>query len=327
MKNQSVVLLLLFSILLLPPLPAQAPAAPKAQPPPPPPGTPMATLEEALTPEAVIASVDGKSVTYGELEAVLKSLPAQSQQAALQDRRTFVEQYVMLRRLVEQAEKEKLDQRSPYKEAVAYSRMQVLYQAVINEKYQQTEVSRPDQQKFYDANKDRFTQAKVKVLYVSFTATPPPQTDPKAKKILNEAEAKAKIEGLLKQIRGGADFVKLVKEHSEDATSAAKDGDFGAIRKSDKIPEAIRSVIFALKAGEVSQPVRQPNGFYLFRVEELTVEPFEQVRQNIYTELKGERFKQWMESMQKGISLKIENQGFFTPKTMAVPLPAPPKPK
>ena len=229
--------------------------------------------------------------------------------------------------MVEQAEKDKLDQRSPYKEAVAYSRMQVLYQAVINEKYQQTAVSLPEQQKFYDANKDRFTQAKVKVLYISFTATPPPQTDPKARKILNEAEAKAKIEGLLKQIRAGADFVKLVKEHSEDATSAAKDGEFGTIRKSDKIPEAIRSVIFSLKAGEVSPPVRQPNGFYLFRVEELTVEPFEQVRQNLYTELKGARFKQWMDAMQKGINLKIENQSFFAPKTMPVTIPPPPKPK
>ena len=327
MKNLSVVLLFLFSILTAPAYPAQAPASPKTQPPPPPPGAPMVTLEEALAPGAVVAAADGKPVTYGELDAVLKSLPAQSQQAALQDRRTFVVQYVMLRRLVEQAEKDKLDQRSPYKEAVAYSRMQVLYQAVINEKYQQTEVSKEEQEKFYQANKDRFTQAKVKVLYISFTATPPPQTDPQARKILNEAEAKAKIEGLLKQIRAGADFVKLVKEHSEDATSAAKDGDFGAIRKSDKIPEAIRSVIFSLKAGEVSPPVRQPNGFYLFRVEELTVEPFEQVRQNLYTELKGDRFKQWMDSMQKDINLKIENQAFFAPKTMPVPLPAPPKPK
>jgi len=123
MKNQSVVLLFLFSILTAPAYPAQAPASPKTQLPPPPPGAPMVTLEEALAPGAVVAAADGKPVTYGELDAVLKSLPAQSQQAALQDRRTFVVQYVMLRRLVEQAEKDKLDQRSPYKEAVAYSRM------------------------------------------------------------------------------------------------------------------------------------------------------------------------------------------------------------
>lgn len=326
MIKKSAALLFLCSILTAPVRPAQAPASPKPQPPPPP-GGPTVTLEEALAPSTVVATADGKPVTYGELEAVLKSLPAQSQQVALQDRKMFVEQYVMLRRLVEQAEKDQIDQRSPYKEALAYSRMQVLYQAMVNEKYQKLEVPLEDQKKYYEANKDRFTQAKVKVIYISFTATPPPQTDPSAKKILNEAEAKAKIEDLSKQLRAGADFVKLVKEHSEDATSAAKDGDFGAIRKSDKIPETIRSVIFSLKAGEVSPPVRQPNGFYLFRVDELSVEPFEQVRQNIYTELKGERFKQWMESMQKGIQLKIENQAFFTPKTMPLALPPPPKPK
>jgi hypothetical protein len=34
-----------------------------------------------------------------------------------------------------------------------------------------------------------------------------------------------------------------------------------------------------------------------------------------------------MESMQKDIQLKIEKPAFFTPKTMPLQLPPPPKPK
>jgi len=285
---------------------------------------PTVTMTVDLPPETVVASVDGNKITMGDLQAVLKTLPQQAQQQALQDPRKFVEQYAMLRRLYELAEKDKLDQRTPYKEALAYSRMQVLFQAEINERYNAIPVSPEEQQKFYEANKDRYTQANVKVIYIPFSATPPP-SDPKAKKVLNEAEAKAKVEDLLKQIRAGADFVKLVKEHSEDPTSAAKDGDFGTIRKSDRIPDSIKSVIFALKPGEVSAPVRQPNGFYLFRVEQLTEEPYDKVKDAIFAELKNQRLMEWMNALQKGINIKVENETFFTPKTVPLRLPPPPK--
>jgi len=285
---------------------------------------PTVTMTVDLPPEAVVASVDGNKITMGDLQAVLRSLPQQAQQQALQDPRKFVEQYAMLRRLCELAEKDKLDQRTPYKEALVYGRMQVLYQAEINERYKVISVTPEEQQKFYEANKDRYTQANVKVIYIPFSATPPP-SDPKAKKVLNEAEAKAKVEGLLKQIRAGADFVKLVKEHSEDPTSAAKDGDFGTIRKSDRIPDSIKSVIFALKPGEVSAPVRQPNGFYLFRVEQLTEEPYDKVKDSIFTDLKNQRLMEWMNALQKGINIKVENETFFTPKTVPLSLTPPPK--
>ena len=289
-------------------------------------GPPTVTLEEALPPEAVVATVGGKPVTYGELEAFLKALPPQMAQQALAERRNFVEQYALLRHLVGLAEQQKLDQRSPYKEGVAYSRMQVLYQAVINEKFAQIAITPEEAKKFYEANQDRYTQARVRVIYISFMATPPPQADPKAKKVLSEAEAKAKAEDLLKQIRGGADFVKLVKEHSEDATSAAKDGEFGTIRRSDKIPEEIKQVIFSLKPGEVGGPVRQPNGFYLFRIDELSKQSFDEVRDSIQQELKNSRFTEWMEEQRKAVQMKEELPQFFSPKTFELPLPKPPKP-
>src|SRR5205823_14196176 len=100
-------------------------------------------------------------------------------------------------------------------------------------------VTLDEQKKFYEANRDRYTQAKVKVLFISFRTTPPPAvSDPKAKKYLSEPEAKAKIEKLLAEVRGGADFVKLLKENSDDAESLAKDGDFGQlIKRSDNVPD------------------------------------------------------------------------------------------
>jgi len=158
----------------------------------------------------------------------------------------------------------------------------------------------------------RYTQAKVKVLFVSFKANPVPQADPKAKKILTESEARAKVDKLLADIRGGADFVKFVKENSDDAESAGREGDWGdLIRRSDKLPDNIKAAIFSLKPKQVSDPVRVSTGFYLFRLEELTAQPFEQVRDDIWIEIRQGHFNKWLENTQKDIQVKIENPEFF----------------
>jgi len=119
-------------------------------------------------------------------------------------------------------------------------------------------------------------------------------------------------------LQAGADFVKLVKENSGDAASAAKDGDFGTFRRSDKLPEEIKQVIFALKPGENSRPVRQANGFYIFRVEEATVVPLDTVRNQIIEELTNKRMNEWIQATQKSVEIKIENEAAFAP----APVPA-----
>lgn len=220
------------------------------------------------------------------------------------------------------AEASKLDQQSPYKERLEYQRMQLLLNAQLEQVSLQIPVSAEDQKKFYEANPDRYTQAKVKVIYIPFTATPSPAApaDPKAKKPLTEAEAKAKAEGIVKEVRGGGDFVKMVKEHSEDETSAAKDGDFGQpISRADSIPEDIKKTIFGLKPGEVSEPVRQPNGFYVFRLEEMKVQAYDEVRDAIFKELKEAGFKRWFDAQQKQVNVKFENEAYFAPQAPAAP--------
>ena len=103
----------------------------------------------------------------------------------------------------------------------------------------------------------------------------------------------------------------LVKAHSEDATSASKDGDFGSFRRSDRLPDEVKSVVFDLKPGEVSKPVRQPNGFYLFRAEETGVEPLEKVRDRVAENLRTSRFNEWVQATQRSVEVKIENQAAF----------------
>ncbi|MEN6608338.1 MAG: peptidylprolyl isomerase [Bryobacteraceae bacterium] len=270
--------------------------------------TPAVTLD-SLPGESVVATIDGKGVTAAELQSILRVLPPAARQQAMRTPRQFLEQFGLLRKLSQMAEAAKLYDRSPLKEQIEYNRMVALAQAQLMEEQGKITVPAEDVKKAYEADKDKYTQAKLKVIYIPYSTVPSLKKDPSGK-TLTEPEAKAKATKLVADARGGADFVKLVKAHSGDPDSAAKDGDFGPIKKSDRIPEAIR-VIFDLKAGEISDPIRQANGYYIFRVQEIGVQPFAEVENQVSNELRQQRFNDWIMSTQKSIPIKIENEAVF----------------
>src|SRR5665647_1859247 len=225
-----------------------------------------------LPDETVVAIFgDGTKLTMGGFRRIYEALPPANQQMALRDHKLWLHQWELMRKLSKMAEDEKLDQESPYKETLAYARMNVLLAAEINAAMNRVVVEPGDIVKYYDSNKQKYTQVRVKAIYIAFS---------------DEAAAKAKATKLLAAIKGGADFVKLVKDNSDDETSREKDGDFATLRSSDNIPDAFRAAVFALKKGDVSEPLKQPNGFYLLRAEEVTVRPLSEVRDEIYNDLK-----------------------------------------
>jgi peptidyl-prolyl cis-trans isomerase C len=259
----------------------------------------------SITPDTVVATFgQGQKVTLGELTGFLNSLPPQMQQSALHNRKEFVQQFALMHKLAEMAEEAHLDQTSPTKDNLRFNRMYLLMNAELHTVMEGITVPVEESKAYYEKNKDHFSQVKVKALYVAFAAEGASAAD--GKKRLTEPEAEAKVGKLRAQIVTGADFVKLVKENSDDPTSAAKDGDFGVIKHGDKLPDAIREAVFSLKAGEVSAAVKQPNGFYLFRAEEITPEPYNDVQSDIVDELRQIRFKAWMDDIVRGLNLKYD---------------------
>jgi parvulin-like peptidyl-prolyl isomerase len=273
-------------------------------------------------PETVLASFEGRKLTYAELKRFLSVLDPKQQQLAVRNPKPLIHQYFLWQKLAEMALKEKLDESSPTREQIEYNRTYLLMQAKLNSVLRDMKVDEADLKKYYEANKDKYTQVRVKALYISFSNNPEPGAG--GKKLLSEEEAKAKIEKILAEIRGGADFVKMVKQNSEDTTSAEKDGDFATIRRSDTVPEPVRAAVFALKQGQVSDPVRQPNGFYLFRAEDITVRSYQQMQIEILEEVRQVKSKEWMDKLNNSVDFKVENEAFF--KAAEAPAPAPQSP-
>ena len=269
---------------------------------PPGPGAPAPQMPDLPDQTIIAVFDDGVQFTMADFKRAFAALPPDNQPLALRDRKIFVQQWAFMRKLAQMAEKQKLDQQSPTKEQLEYYRMMILSQTKLSEAMNTMAVEPDEIVKFYDTNRERFKEVRVKALYVSFG---------RGENAPTEDQAKAKAARLLADIRGGADFVKLVKENSDDETSKAKDGDFATLRRNDNIPDAIRSAVFALKQGEVTEPVRQPNGFYLLRADEVRYRPLSQVRDEIFTELKQKHYSQWLDQTNKDTKVEFTSPAFL----------------
>ncbi|HLG99687.1 MAG TPA: peptidylprolyl isomerase [Bryobacteraceae bacterium] len=305
------------ALLLVAPICAQPPASPvQAIPGGPIVGAPgaahAAPAPDEMKSDTVVFEANGKKYTKAEVDKLMALLPPQYQaQARVQPQ--MLSTILIFQKLAEDAVKDELDKRSPYQEQIEFNRTQILAQAEVTIKGNSYIVADDEQKKYYSEHPEKYQEAKVSVIYVAFNPAPG-KTAAEGKALPSEADAKAKIEDLRKQIAGGADFGKLARENSDEKASAAKDGDFGVIKHNSAYPEPVKAAVFALKPGELSQPIRLPNGFYLIRLEQMISPPFDEISTQLLQDMKQERFQDWMKSLQSQYTIKVVDPAYFAPK-------------
>ncbi len=142
-----------------------------------------------------------------------------------------------------------------------------------------------DLHKFYEDNAARFTSApQVRVSHIFIEA-------PRGASAADKAAAKARADALLAQVQAHPDqFAQIAEKNSQDAPSAAKGGDLGYVtRGSTAGGAAFDDAAFALKKDEISKVVESDLGFHILKatdVKPATLQPFDQVKDTIATELK-----------------------------------------
>jgi peptidyl-prolyl cis-trans isomerase D len=148
------------------------------------------------------------------------------------------------------------------------------------------EVSPEEIKRHYEARKDTFKIPKqIRVRDILIKAGPQDTADQLEVK-------KKKAEEILAKAKKTKDFSSLVKQYSE-AEDASKGGDLGWIQKGS-IGEQIESILFSMKAGDLSEVFAAKDGFHILKVEEVKEEkqkPFEEVKDQILQTLKKEKAK------------------------------------
>jgi peptidyl-prolyl cis-trans isomerase C len=260
----------------------QAPAAPPA-----PPAKPVPDVLPAI-----VARVNGVAIPSAELEKAIRNLEANVGNQIPAERRSeiyrgILDQLVEMRLLEQEAAArnikatdaevaagiEEMKKQAPNAEAFtkALASRKMTEADLRNEARQRLAVDKllttevepkaavteADIADFYKKNPQFFMQPEaVRASHILLKAD-----TPEAK-----AAAKAKAQDLLTQIKGGADFAALAKQHSNDG-SAQAGGDLGFFPRGQMV-KPFEDAAFALKAGEVSPIVESEFGYHIIKSSE-----------------------------------------------------------
>lgn len=119
---------------------------------------------------------------------------------------------------------------------------------------------------------------------------------------LERQQASEKLVSIRGALLAGGDFSEYASRLSDDAGSAAKGGDLGWLNPGDTVPE-FNEILFGLKVGEVSQPVRTVFGVHLIKlnqVEEADVSNQEQrnrIAEQIRRRKTGQQYSAWLSDL------------------------------
>lgn len=166
------------------------------------------------------------------------------------------------------------------------------------------EPSEAELRRFYKDNRGLFTEPEQFRLKVILKLVSPSATAEEWD------QGKATCEALVGKLATGTDFAQLAMEYS-DHESAKKGGDLGFVHKGQLSDEAQAAVI-ALKAGQVSPPVRVLEGYALFRLDERLPEqlhPLAEVREralDLYRRDKAARqWKQFVAGLRADARIEV----------------------
>jgi len=134
------------------------------------------------------------------------------------------------------------------------------------------EITDADLREIYDTDNEQFTEVRARHILLSVQ-------DP-----AQDAAARSKAEGLIRQLRDGASFAQLARRNSDDPGSATEGGDLGFFSLGDLVPEFAQAANEA-KIGEIVGPVRTQFGYHIIEVLERRVTPFEQAREQLRAQL------------------------------------------
>jgi peptidyl-prolyl cis-trans isomerase C len=153
---------------------------------------------------------------------------------------------------------------------------------------------------FYTKNPDQFKQPeRVRASHILIGV--PRGADAAAK-----AQAKAKAEQVLKDVKAGKDFAALAKEHSQDPGSAVNGGDLGFFQQGQMVGP-FNDAAFSLAPGAISDLVETEFGFHIIKVAEKQASrtvPLDEVKPQLEQYLMERNRQEQTDAFVKGLRSK-----------------------
>lgn len=247
--------------------------------------------------DPVLARVGDNEIHLTDLMREAQTLPQQYRSMPLQSIFEPLLQRMIARVLVvNAAEAKELDKRKDVAQEIMRNRAVLLQQVYMQE------LVGPG-----------VSDADVKAYYEKEVASQPGTSEVRARHILLETEAEAKL--LAEKAQKGEDFAALAAAHST-GPSKSQGGDLGFFKAGDMVP-AFSEAAFAMKPGEVSDPVKTRFGWHVIKVEERReAQPpgLEESQEEIRQQLSQAAMQNEIERLRAGVKVELFNPD-GTPRT------------
>jgi peptidyl-prolyl cis-trans isomerase C len=155
--------------------------------------------------------------------------------------------------------------------------------------------------------RDYYAKTAKQVLIRDIVFRLPQPADP-----AQEDSLKRKAMDVYNRIRKGESYLEMARQYSEDQKTAFNGGLMGVLQYT-RSDDPVLDAVFSMKAGEVSEPVRNKAGFHILKVEEVQAKdrlPYEKAHDQIRGQLERERRSLLTEKEKQYVDRLREKSGF-----------------
>ena len=260
-------------------------------------GLAPAAAQEEITPDTVLAIVNGHEITEYEARLAGQDFAEQLQRVPADQRRAIiVDALIDLHLLADAGEAEGLADSDAFRRQMAYQEARTLRTAYLVE--------------VLAAQVD---DAAVQAAYDEVVAAFEPAEERRARHILLSSREDA--EAVIAELEGGADFATLAQERST-GPSAPGGGDLGWFGRGRMVP-AFEEAAFALEVGGTSpEPVETQFGWHVIQVEEVRQSappPLEAIGDQLRQQLLQQQFINAIGAMRDEATISYEVEGLEPP--------------
>ncbi|MBP7243242.1 peptidylprolyl isomerase [Amaricoccus sp.] len=245
------------------------------------------------TAETVLATVNGRNITLGNLISALSSLPPQYQGLPDEALMTgLLDQLVDQTLLADTVSTDPAEDPLAVRIAVENERRGTLASLAVQER-----VGKP------------LDPAEVQAAYDARVAALQPAKEWNAAHILVATEEEAK--DIKAQLDGGADFAAIAKERSTDPGSGSNGGSLGWFGAGQMVPE-FETAVVALQSGQISDPVQSQFGWHIVRLDEIrdsVLPSLDELRPEIENELRQKKLEAELAALRAAATIEKPETG------------------
>ena len=244
---------------------------------------------------ADVAKVNGQSITDRDVQMALSSFNEGQRKSVLSDansRRQIVSNLVEQEVLMQEAEKEKLDQDQDYKDALSGFKKQFLASRLL-QKNLASKMNDKTAKKFYEAHKSKYStdQVQVQHILVADEAT--------ARDILKKAQAK------------DADFQALAEKYSKDPSAKNNRGDLGVITHDSPFVPEFKDAAFEGSKGDLIGPIKTLYGYHIIKIVDKKIgKPlaYDEIELKVKSDLRQELIQVYVSELKKQAKLSYDEK-------------------